>query len=122
MMVLQGGRCGIYGANCSEWIIAMEVLQSLSIASFNKVHTHFSCYIYLENKLDLIWTLNIFETSKAHCVFFLHIFSSYLVCLTISIIPVQACNAHGIYCVPLYDTLGMYYTVLLTLQVWLCVN
>jgi hypothetical protein len=70
MMVLQGGRCGIYGANCSEWIIAMEVLQSLSIASFNKVHTHFSCYIYLENKLDLIWTLNIFETSKAHCVFF----------------------------------------------------
>jgi hypothetical protein len=70
MMVLQGGRCGIYGANCSEWIIAMEVLQSLSIASFNKVHTHYSCYIYLENKLDLIWTLNIFETSKAHCVFF----------------------------------------------------
>ncbi|XP_042442444.1 long chain acyl-CoA synthetase 4-like [Zingiber officinale] len=37
----QGGRCGIYGANCSEWVISME-----------------------------------------------------------------ACNAHGIYCVPLYDTLG----------------
>lgn len=37
----QGGRCGIYGANCSEWIISM-----------------------------------------------------------------QACNAHGLYCVPLYDTLG----------------
>lgn len=37
----QGGRCGIYGANCPEWIISM-----------------------------------------------------------------QACNAHGIYCVPLYDTLG----------------
>ncbi|XP_074573623.1 long chain acyl-CoA synthetase 4-like [Curcuma longa] len=37
----QGGRCGIYGANCTEWIISME-----------------------------------------------------------------ACNAHGIYCVPLYDTLG----------------
>lgn len=36
-----GGRCGIYGANCPEWIISME-----------------------------------------------------------------ACNAHGIYCVPLYDTLG----------------
>ncbi|XP_038986238.1 long chain acyl-CoA synthetase 4-like isoform X2 [Phoenix dactylifera] len=39
--VKQGGRCGIYGANCPEWVIAME-----------------------------------------------------------------ACNAHGIYCVPLYDTLG----------------
>ncbi|XP_020100489.1 long chain acyl-CoA synthetase 4-like [Ananas comosus] len=39
--VEQGGRCGIYGANCPEWIISME-----------------------------------------------------------------ACNAHGIYCVPLYDTLG----------------
>lgn len=21
----QGGRCGIYGANCTEWIISMEV-------------------------------------------------------------------------------------------------
>ncbi|CAA6665862.1 unnamed protein product [Spirodela intermedia] len=39
--VYQGGRCGIYGANCPEWIMSME-----------------------------------------------------------------ACNAHGIYCVPLYDTLG----------------
>ncbi|KAL0906006.1 hypothetical protein M5K25_024465 [Dendrobium thyrsiflorum] len=39
--VTKGGRCGIYGANCPEWIISME-----------------------------------------------------------------ACNAHGIYCVPLYDTLG----------------
>ncbi|KAG1367553.1 putative Long chain acyl-CoA synthetase 3 [Cocos nucifera] len=39
--VEQGGRCGIYGSNCPEWIISME-----------------------------------------------------------------ACNAHGIYCVPLYDTLG----------------
>ncbi|ESQ38423.1 hypothetical protein EUTSA_v10029385mg [Eutrema salsugineum] len=37
----EGGKCGIYGANCPEWIISME-----------------------------------------------------------------ACNAHGIYCVPLYDTLG----------------
>ncbi|CAD5178226.1 unnamed protein product [Musa acuminata subsp. malaccensis] len=37
----QGGRCGIYGVNCPEWIMTME-----------------------------------------------------------------ACNAHGIYCVPLYDTLG----------------
>ncbi|KAA8528236.1 hypothetical protein F0562_035513 [Nyssa sinensis] len=37
----EGGRCGIYGANCPEWIMSME-----------------------------------------------------------------ACNAHGIYCVPLYDTLG----------------
>lgn len=37
----KGGKCGIYGANCSEWIISME-----------------------------------------------------------------ACNAHGLYCVPLYDTLG----------------
>ncbi|CAA3003466.1 long chain acyl- synthetase 4-like [Olea europaea subsp. europaea] len=37
----QGGRCGIYGANCSNWVISM-----------------------------------------------------------------QACNAHGLYCVPLYDTLG----------------
>ncbi|PKA64426.1 Long chain acyl-CoA synthetase 4 [Apostasia shenzhenica] len=37
----QGGRCGVYGANCPEWVISME-----------------------------------------------------------------ACNAHGIYCVPLYDTLG----------------
>uniref|UniRef100_A0A0E0FR88 Long-chain-fatty-acid--CoA ligase n=1 Tax=Oryza nivara TaxID=4536 RepID=A0A0E0FR88_ORYNI len=37
----KGGRCGIYGANCPEWVISM-----------------------------------------------------------------QACNAHGIYCVPLYDTLG----------------
>ncbi|KAJ6799644.1 long chain acyl-CoA synthetase 4-like [Iris pallida] len=36
-----GGRCGIYGANCPEWVISM-----------------------------------------------------------------QACNAHGVYCVPLYDTLG----------------
>lgn len=36
-----GGRCGIYGANCAEWVISME-----------------------------------------------------------------ACNAHGLYCVPLYDTLG----------------
>nr|XP_029119085.1 long chain acyl-CoA synthetase 4 [Elaeis guineensis]XP_029119086.1 long chain acyl-CoA synthetase 4 [Elaeis guineensis] len=24
--VEQGGRCGIYGANCPEWIISMEVL------------------------------------------------------------------------------------------------
>ncbi|KAK4418523.1 Long chain acyl-CoA synthetase 4 [Sesamum alatum] len=39
--VMQGGRCGIYGANCSRWVISM-----------------------------------------------------------------QACNAHGLYCVPLYDTLG----------------
>ncbi|XP_077226588.1 long chain acyl-CoA synthetase 4-like [Tasmannia lanceolata] len=39
--VEQGGRCGIYGVNCPEWIMSME-----------------------------------------------------------------ACNAHGIYCVPLYDTLG----------------
>ncbi|XP_017697272.2 long chain acyl-CoA synthetase 4-like isoform X1 [Phoenix dactylifera] len=39
--VEQGGRCGIYGVNCPEWVITME-----------------------------------------------------------------ACNAHGIYCVPLYDTLG----------------
>ncbi|KMT11922.1 hypothetical protein BVRB_5g098860 [Beta vulgaris subsp. vulgaris] len=37
----EGGRCGIYGANCAEWIMSME-----------------------------------------------------------------ACNAHGLYCVPLYDTLG----------------
>ncbi|KAL0684357.1 hypothetical protein Bca4012_051205 [Brassica carinata] len=37
----EGGKCGIYGANCPEWIISME-----------------------------------------------------------------ACNAHGLYCVPLYDTLG----------------
>ncbi|KAJ4711896.1 Long chain acyl-CoA synthetase [Melia azedarach] len=37
----EGGKCGIYGANCAEWIISME-----------------------------------------------------------------ACNAHGLYCVPLYDTLG----------------
>ncbi|KAK9274455.1 hypothetical protein L1049_021702 [Liquidambar formosana] len=37
----EGGRCGIYGANCAEWIMSME-----------------------------------------------------------------ACNAHGIYCVPLYDSLG----------------
>ncbi|KAL0464907.1 UNVERIFIED_CONTAM: Long chain acyl-CoA synthetase 4 [Sesamum latifolium] len=40
--VMQGGRCGIYGANCSRWVISM-----------------------------------------------------------------QACNAHGLYCVPLYDTLGV---------------
>ncbi|XP_052170088.1 long chain acyl-CoA synthetase 4-like [Diospyros lotus] len=39
--VEEGGRCGIYGANCPEWIMSME-----------------------------------------------------------------ACNAHGLYCVPLYDTLG----------------
>ncbi|KAM0938470.1 putative long-chain-fatty-acid--CoA ligase, CDP-diacylglycerol--inositol 3-phosphatidyltransferase [Dioscorea sansibarensis] len=39
--IVLGGRCGIYGANCPEWVISME-----------------------------------------------------------------ACNAHGIYCVPLYDTLG----------------
>ncbi|KAE8657278.1 Long chain acyl-CoA synthetase 4 [Hibiscus syriacus] len=39
--VEKGGKCGIYGANCPEWIISME-----------------------------------------------------------------ACNAHGLYCVPLYDTLG----------------
>ncbi|XP_011093712.1 long chain acyl-CoA synthetase 4 isoform X2 [Sesamum indicum] len=39
--VMQGGRCGIYGANCSRWVISM-----------------------------------------------------------------QACNAHGLCCVPLYDTLG----------------
>ncbi|PHU09714.1 Long chain acyl-CoA synthetase 5 [Capsicum chinense] len=39
--VKQGGKCGIYGANCSNWVISM-----------------------------------------------------------------QACNAHGLYCVPLYDTLG----------------
>ncbi|CAH9141379.1 unnamed protein product [Cuscuta epithymum] len=39
--VEEGGKCGIYGANCPEWIISME-----------------------------------------------------------------ACNAHGLYCVPLYDTLG----------------
>ncbi|KAJ4749578.1 Long chain acyl-CoA synthetase 4 [Rhynchospora pubera] len=39
--IKKGGRCGIYGANCPEWIMSME-----------------------------------------------------------------ACNAHGIYCVPLYDTLG----------------
>ncbi|XP_031131427.1 long chain acyl-CoA synthetase 4-like [Ipomoea triloba] len=39
--VEQGGKCGIYGANCPEWMISME-----------------------------------------------------------------ACNAHGLYCVPLYDTLG----------------
>ncbi|KAL0428747.1 UNVERIFIED_CONTAM: Long chain acyl-CoA synthetase 4 [Sesamum radiatum] len=39
--VMQGSRCGIYGANCSRWVISM-----------------------------------------------------------------QACNAHGLYCVPLYDTLG----------------
>ncbi|CAO2819208.1 unnamed protein product [Amaranthus hypochondriacus] len=37
----EGGRCGIYGANCAEWVMSME-----------------------------------------------------------------ACNAHGVYCVPLYDTLG----------------
>ncbi|GMP96636.1 hypothetical protein CsSME_00045180 [Camellia sinensis var. sinensis] len=39
--VEEGGRCGIYGGNCAEWIMSME-----------------------------------------------------------------ACNAHGLYCVPLYDTLG----------------
>ncbi|KAK0586908.1 hypothetical protein LWI29_014256 [Acer saccharum] len=39
--VEEGGKCGIYGANCPEWIVSME-----------------------------------------------------------------ACNAHGLYCVPLYDTLG----------------
>nr|QAA78760.1 long-chain Acyl-CoA synthetase 4 [Camellia oleifera] len=39
--VQEGGRCGIYGGNCAEWIMSME-----------------------------------------------------------------ACNAHGLYCVPLYDTLG----------------
>ncbi|KAI3682793.1 hypothetical protein L1987_83042 [Smallanthus sonchifolius] len=39
--VQPGGRCGIYGANCAEWVMSME-----------------------------------------------------------------ACNAHGLYCVPLYDTLG----------------
>ncbi|KAH0910613.1 hypothetical protein HID58_033934 [Brassica napus] len=43
----EGGKCGIYGANCPEWIISMEV------------------------KLLM-----------------------------------QACNAHGLYCVPFYDTLG----------------
>ncbi|XP_027162899.1 long chain acyl-CoA synthetase 4-like [Coffea eugenioides] len=39
--VVQGDKCGIYGANCSKWVVSM-----------------------------------------------------------------QACNAHGLYCVPLYDTLG----------------
>ncbi|KAI3444424.1 hypothetical protein Pfo_001089 [Paulownia fortunei] len=39
--IMKGGRCGIYGANCSRWVISM-----------------------------------------------------------------QACNAYGLYCVPLYDTLG----------------
>ncbi|GJY44995.1 long chain acyl-CoA synthetase 4-like protein [Tanacetum coccineum] len=40
----KGGKCGIYGVNCAEWIISME-----------------------------------------------------------------ACNAHGLHCIPLYDTLGKYY-------------
>ncbi|KAF8380069.1 hypothetical protein HHK36_027539 [Tetracentron sinense] len=47
--VEQGGRCGIYGANCPEWIMSME-----------------------SNSTE----------------------------------PLQACNAHGLYCIPLYDTLG----------------
>lgn len=38
---MQGDKCGIYGANCTRWVVSM-----------------------------------------------------------------QACNAHGLYCVPLYDTLG----------------
>ncbi|KVH91791.1 AMP-binding, conserved site-containing protein [Cynara cardunculus var. scolymus] len=45
-----GGRCGIYGANCAEWVMSMEC-------------------------------------SNTHNL-------------------MQACNAHGLYCVPLYDTLG----------------
>lgn len=29
MLSLQGEKCGIYGANCPEWIISMEVISSL---------------------------------------------------------------------------------------------
>lgn len=66
----QGGRCGIYGANCPEWLISMEVL---------------------------VKSLNLYVRSS-HWAF------------TISLLVMkflQACNAYGIYCVPLYDTLGM---------------
>ncbi|MBA0768788.1 hypothetical protein Gotri_017568, partial [Gossypium trilobum] len=48
--VEEGGKCGIYGANCPEWIMTMEFTDASTL--------------------------------------------------------MQACNAHGLSCVPLYDTLG----------------
>jgi len=39
LVILQGSHCGIYGANCPEWIITMEVKYFL-LAAFDSVHSH----------------------------------------------------------------------------------
>jgi len=37
---LQGGRCGIYGVNCPEWVISMEV---------------FSLHVHVHHSFDMFW-------------------------------------------------------------------
>lgn len=82
LLNLQGEKCGIYGANCTEWIISMEVISSLyaSLISLSVVWINASCL-------------------SAKCRYIKSLFGDVFVLL-------QACNAHGLYCVPLYDTLG----------------
>lgn len=36
-LMWQGGRCGIYGSNCPEWIIAMEVCTRCLLVHLNYV-------------------------------------------------------------------------------------
>lgn len=44
ILLMQGGRCGIYGANCPEWVISMEVYGFVSNFTFSLVFIpSFSC-------------------------------------------------------------------------------
>jgi hypothetical protein len=81
----QTARCGIYGSNCPEWFMAMEVRTLYSIF-------HDRCLV-----------------RRALIYHGLHLFSSWNTELRYFPLDscLQACNGHSVVCVPLYDTLGI---------------
>jgi len=66
--------------------------------------SEFSSFGYNQEKLDPLSLY--FELPKfCVCKVSLSTYSPW------NLYPLQACNAHGIYCVPLYDTLGIYSSI-----------
>jgi len=112
--LLQGGRCGIYSVNCPKWVISMQVnhrndhfwqILSASLliitSSVQTIRDSFLvCYIHIGG---FVWFFIIIDEVN---LIRLDVLSNALYkCLMMWVS--QACNAHGLYCVPLYDSLGM---------------
>jgi hypothetical protein len=91
-IILQGSRCGIYGANSPEWIITMEV-KSCSTGRIILIIVVTSNYFHRVELLEFLLKQSFLPSRNFNSA---------------AIFMLQACNAHGIYCVPLYDTLGIY--------------